>query len=221
MVTLTVGSVSGAAGDDATISIDMSGGGGDVASAQLDLLFDPNLLDVGNPGAACVKNPRLTSDVLSVTLPDDPPPPEGKRRLRLFIGDLTSPIATFADGPLATCTFRIKSAAMAAPVTLAADRLNVGDARGNIFGSQAVSGGVSILIATPTPIPAPTPGVACPGDCNGDGEVFVNEVTLAVRIMAGDAELSECPAADADGDGEVFVTDVTRAALSLGLGCPQ
>jgi len=221
MVTLTVGSVSGAVGDDATVSIDMSGGGGDVASAQLDLLFDPNVLDVGNPGAACVKNSRLTDDVLSVTLPDDPPPPDGKRRLRLFIGDLTSPIATFADGPIATCTFRIKSAAAAAPVTLAADRLNIGDARGNIFGSQAVSGGVSILIATPTPVPAPTPGVACPGDCDGDGEVFVNEVTLAVRIMAGDAPLSECPAADADGDGEVFVTDVTRAALSLGLGCPQ
>jgi hypothetical protein len=177
-------------------------------------------LDVGNPGAACVKNPRLTEDVLSVTLPSDPPPPDGKQRLRLFIGDLTSPIATFSDGPIATCTFRIKSAA-ATPVLLAADRLNVGDARGDTFGSQAVSGGVSILIATPTPVPAPTPGVACPGDCNGDGEVFVDEVTMAVRIMAGDAPLSECPAADADGDGEVFVTDVTRAALSLGLGCPR
>ena len=158
---------------------------------------------------------------MSVTMPDDPPAPDGMRRLRLFIGDLTTPIATFADGGIATCTFRIKSAAIAAPVKLAADRLNVGDARGDTFGSQAVSGGVSILIATPTPVPAPTPGVACPGDCDGDGEVFVNEVTMAVRILAGDAPLSECPAADADGDGEVLVTDVTRAALSLGLGCPQ
>jgi Tol biopolymer transport system component len=221
MVTLTVGSVSGSAGQDATVSISMSGGGGEVATAQLDLLFDPNVLDIGNPGTACVKDPRLSEHVMSVTTPGDPPAPDGKRRLRLFIGDLTAPIATFADGPIATCTFRIKSDAAATPVTLAADRLNVGDARGNIFGSQAVSGGVSILIATPTPVPAPTPGVACPGDCDGDGEVFVNEVTMAVRILAGEAPLSECPAADADGDGEVFVTDVTRAALSLGLGCPK
>lgn len=221
MVTLTVGSVSGSAGQDATISISMSGGGGEVATAQLDLLFDPNTLDISNPSAACVKDPRLSEHVLSVTLPNDPPAPDGKQRLRLFVGDLTAPIATFADGGIATCTFRIKSGAAATPVTLAADRLNVGDARGNVFGSQAVSGGVSILIATPTPVPAPTPGVACPGDCDGDGEVFVNEVTMAVRILAGEVPLSECPAADADGDGEVFVTDVTRAALSLGLGCPQ
>lgn len=221
MVSLTVGSVSGSVGDDAPVSIAMSGGGGEVASVQLDLLFDPNLLDIGNPGAACVKDPRLSEDVMSVTMPDDPPAPDGMRRLRLFIGDLTTPIAAFADGQVATCTFRIKSGAIATPVKLAADRLNVGDARGEIFGSQAVSGGVSILIATPTPVPAPTPGVACPGDCDGDGEVFVNEVTMAVRILAGDAPLSECPAADADGDGEVFVSDVTRAALSMGLGCPQ
>lgn len=221
MVTLAVGSVSGSAGQDATISIGMSGGGGEVATAQLDLLFDPTVLDIANPGAACVKDPRLSEHVMSATLPDDPPAPEGKRRLRLFIGDVAAPIATFADGGIATCTFRIKSSAAVAPVTLAADRLNVGDARGNVFGSQAVSGGVSILIATPTPVPAPTPGVACPGDCDGDGEVFVNEVTMAVRILAGEVPLSECPAADADGDGEVFVTDVTRAALSLGLGCPQ
>ena len=221
MVTLTVGSVSGSAGQDATISIDMSGGGGEVAAAQLDLLFDPTVLDVGNPGAACVKNPRLSQDVLAATLPDDAPTPDGKRRLRLFVGDLTAPVAAFSDGGIATCTFHIKSGASATPVALAADRLNVSDARGNVFGSQAVSGGVSILLATPTPVPAPTPGVACPGDCDGDGEVFVNEVTIAVRILAGEAPLSDCPAADADGDGEVFVTDVTRAALSLGLGCPQ
>jgi Tol biopolymer transport system component len=220
MVALTVGSVSGSAGQDAAVSISMSGGGGEVAAAQLDLLFDPNVLDVSSSGA-CVKDPRLTQEILATTLPDDPPAPDGKRRLRLFIGDVAAPVATFADGPIATCTFHIKSGAEATPVTLAADRLNVSDARGYVFGSQAVSGGVSILIATPTPVPAPTPGVACPGDCDGDGEVFVSEVTMAVRILSGDAPLSECPAADADGDGEVFVTDVTRAAISLGVGCPQ
>jgi hypothetical protein len=219
MVTLTVGSVSGSAGDDATVSIDVSGGDGEVATAQLDLLFDPTVLDIGNPAAACTKDSRLTQHVLTATLPDDPPAPQGKRRLRLFLGDLTAPIATFADGRIATCTFRIKADAAATPVVLAADRLNVGDARGNVFGSQAVSGGVSILIATPTP--AAPPNTLCPGDCDGDGDVFVNEVTMTVRILAGEAALSECAAADADGDGEVFVTDVTRATVSLGLGCPQ
>ncbi|MFW9929843.1 MAG: hypothetical protein ACFFD1_10665, partial [Candidatus Thorarchaeota archaeon] len=198
-----------------------SGGENEVATVQLDLLFDPTVLEVPNPATACARDARLTQHILSATLPDAPPAPEGLKRLRLFLGDVTSPIATFADGPIGTCTFRIKAGASATAIKLAADRMNVGDDRGSIFGSQAVSGGVSILLPTPTPLPAPTPGAACPGDCDGDGEVFVNEVTLAVRILAGDVPLSECPAADADGDGEVFVTDVTRAVVSLGRGCPQ
>jgi Tol biopolymer transport system component len=219
MVTLTIGSATAAAGDSATVAIDLSGGKGEVATAQLDLLFDPNLLEVGDPATACVKDARLTEHVLSTSLPDAPAAPAGLQRLRLFVGDLSAPIATFADGPVATCTFRINAGVTASQVIVAADRLNVGDAVGGVFGSQAVSGGVSILLATPTPGPAPR--TSCPGDCDGNGEVFVNEVTVAVRIMAGEAPLSDCPAADADGDGEVFVTDITRAVLNLGLGCPQ
>jgi len=221
MVTLTVGSVSGTAGQDATVSLDLSGGEGEVATAQLDLVFNPNVLEIANPGTACTKSSRLSQHVLAATLPDDPPAPEGMRRLRLFVGDIASPIATFSDGAIASCTFRIRGDAGGAPMTLAADRLNVGDARGNIFGSRAVSGGVSILLPTPTPEPVPTPRASCAGDCDGDGEVFVTEITTAVRIMAGEIALAECPAADADEDGEVFVTDVTRAIVNLGLGCPQ
>ena len=98
--------------------------------------------------------------------------------------------------------------------------MNVGDAHGDVFGSQAVSGGVSVLVPTPTPA-ASVARPFCPGDCNGDGDVLVNELTVAVRIMAGEIPLSECPAADADGDGEVFVTDITRGVISLATGCPE
>jgi Tol biopolymer transport system component len=221
MVTLTVSSTSGTAGESATVSVDVSGGNGEVATAQIDLLFDPTTLEIGNVGAACIKDPRLTEHMLSASLPDTPPAPSGLQRLRLFVGDITAPIATFGDGRVATCTFQIKPGAPGTATVVAGDRLNVGDARGDVFGSQAVSGGVSILLPTPTPVPVPTPRPFCAGDCNGDGEVFVNEITLAVRILAGEAPLADCPAADADGDGEVFVTDITRAVVSLGFGCPQ
>jgi len=126
-----------------------------------------------------------------------------------------------SDGGVAACTFRVKGDAGGTSVSLAADRLNVGDARGNVFGSQAVSGGVSILLPPPAAAPGSGSGATCPGDCDGDGEVFVNEITLAVRVLAGVTRLDACPAADADGDGEVFVSDVTRAVLSLGMGCGQ
>ena len=221
MVTLTVGTASAQAGGSVTVSVGASGGQGEVATAQLDLLYDPAVLELDDPTTACAKDPRLAGHSLSASLPADPPAPAGLRRLRLFVGDLTAPIATFTDGGVATCTFRVKGDVGGTSVSLAADRLNVGDARGNVFGSQAVSGGVSILVPAPTAGPGSGSGVTCPGDCDGDGEVFVNEVTLAVRVLAGVTPLSACPAADADGDGEVFVSDVTRAVLSLGMGCGQ
>ena len=217
MVTLTVGAAAGAAGDTVSVPIDLSGGQGEVATAQLDLLFDPNVLAIDDPGSACVKDPRLTEHVFSAIITNSPPPPDGLQRLRLFVGDITPPVATFDDGRIVTCTFQVKGTATTQP--LAADRLNIGDAHGDVFGSQAVSSGASILV--PTPTPAPSTRTFCPGDCNGDGDVLVNELTVAVRIMAGEVALSECPAADADGDGEVFVTDITRAVISLGSGCPQ
>jgi len=39
----------------------------------------------------------------------------------------------------------------------------------------------------------------CAGDCNGDGQVTVDEVVTAVSIARGDATLSRCPAADIAG----------------------
>lgn len=218
MVTLTVGAVAGAPGDTVTVPIDLGGGQGEVATAQMDLLFDPNVMTIADPENPCTKDARLTEHVFSALTTNSPPPPTGLQRLRLFVGDITPPVATFDDGRIATCTFQLKAGAMAASLT--ADRLNVGDAHGDVFGSQAVTGGVSILVPTPTP----GGGVGhapCPGDCDADGNVQANEITVAVRIMAGESPLSDCAAADADGDGQVFVTDITRAIIALATGCPE
>ncbi len=61
----------------------------------------------------------------------------------------------------------------------------------------------------------------CAGDCNNDGEVFGNEVTVAINIVAGNTDLSQCQNADADGDGEVFGNEVTIAINNVANGCPQ
>jgi len=60
----------------------------------------------------------------------------------------------------------------------------------------------------------------CTGDCNDDGNVFGNEITLAVRILGGEDTIASCPAADANADGEVFSNEVTLAVINLGEGCP-
>lgn len=216
LVTLTIDAANNEDGT-ATVAVDMSGGGGEVATVQLDLLYDPSVLDVGDPGVSCRLDARLSSEIILATLPSSPTAPPGMQRLRLFVGDLSDPIATFADGRVITCTFRALASA-ATDTTLAADRLNIGDARADTFGTRAVSGGISIFIPTTTPGPS-LPG--CAGDCDGDGEVFGNEITTVVQMMAGQLPVSECPAADANGDGEVMVTDVTRAVINLGRGCPR
>lgn len=59
----------------------------------------------------------------------------------------------------------------------------------------------------------------CVGDCNLDGRVRANEVTIMVNIINGEAPLSACPAADFAGDG-VRANDITIAINNINLGCP-
>ena len=185
MVTLTVGAVAGAPGDTVACRSTSAVAKERSRAAQMDLLFDPNVMAIADPENPCTKDARLTEDVFSALTTNSPPPPAGLQRLRLFVGDITPPVATFDDGHIATCTFQAASWRGDAR-RLTADRLNVGDAHGEVFGSQAVTGGVSILVPTPTPA-AGVGHAPCPGDCNGDGKVLVNEITVGVRIMAGES----------------------------------
>jgi len=73
--------------------------------------------------------------------------------------------------------------------------------------------------ATATPTPTPEFGDACPGDCNGDGEVTVDEVIRGVNMALTGEGLAECPAMDSDGDGFVQVDDIIRAITAALVGC--
>ncbi|MBP1686749.1 MAG: hypothetical protein H6Q33_2892 [Deltaproteobacteria bacterium] len=63
-------------------------------------------------------------------------------------------------------------------------------------------------------------GARCIDDCDGDGEVFGNEITKAINILLGNADLTTCAAADANGDGEVFGNEITLGLINLSNGCP-
>ncbi|MBI3783986.1 MAG: hypothetical protein HY270_11355 [Deltaproteobacteria bacterium] len=52
------------------------------------------------------------------------------------------------------------------------------------------------------------------GDCNGDGQVTVDELVTGVNIALGSESLSHCPAFDADGDGAVTVDELILAVQS-------
>lgn len=215
--TVTVGVRSETVGAKADVAVDISGGLGEVGSVQLDLLYDPNLLKIDDPSTACVKDPRLEDLVLLAAEPRTDVV-EGLKRVRLFIGSTTLPIASIADGHVVTCSFDTL-ASDGGQTAITPDRLNVGDTRGNTFRVVATDG--TVVLPVPTATPGTGTGAACAGDCDGNGEVLGNEITTAVLVMAGDMPMQDCPAADADGDGEVWVTDVTRAVINMGLGCPR
>jgi YD repeat-containing protein len=81
---------------------------------------------------------------------------------------------------------------------------------------QAVS--ETPAVGTPTPRPTRTPG-GCAGDCNGDGEVTIDELVGLVNTSLGDAPLT-CPSDDLNGDGEIEIDELLVAVNNALVGCP-
>ena len=63
-------------------------------------------------------------------------------------------------------------------------------------------------------------GQACVGDCDGDGQVTVDEIITGVNIALGTRPLSDCRVFDRNGSGEVEIDELIAAVgFALG-GCP-
>jgi hypothetical protein len=88
--------------------------------------------------------------------------------------------------------------------------------------------------ASPTPSPAlPTPSppcgdlgaagcaVGCVGDCDGGGEVSVDELVAMVGIALGITNVSACRPGDADGDGAIQIDEIVAAVQRSLEGCPR
>lgn len=69
--------------------------------------------------------------------------------------------------------------------------------------------------------PCPPCAAACVGDCNGDGTVTIDEMTILYRIAQGAALLGACPAGDVNGDGAVTVEELMLASTYAQDGCPK
>jgi hypothetical protein len=60
----------------------------------------------------------------------------------------------------------------------------------------------------------------CVGDCNGDGEVTVDEILIGVNIALGSRPVGDCPSFDANMDGQVTVDEIIQATNNALSGCP-
>lgn len=81
---------------------------------------------------------------------------------------------------------------------------------------------------TPTPTPThagpgtPTPTSSrapCVGDCNGDGQITVDELVKGVNIALGNNSLNECRSFDSNGDAQVTVDELIGGVNGALLGC--
>lgn len=66
-------------------------------------------------------------------------------------------------------------------------------------------------------VDAATAQQPCVGDCNGNGQVSINELISCVNIGIGRANLATCPICDGDGGGQVEIGEVITA-VNIGLG---
>ncbi len=62
---------------------------------------------------------------------------------------------------------------------------------------------------------------ACPGDCNDDNMVAINELVQCVNIALGSSPVSACPSCDVNGDGMVGINELIAAVnVALLPSCP-
>jgi len=59
----------------------------------------------------------------------------------------------------------------------------------------------------------------CPGDCDGDGSVAIDELVRLVNIALGSAAISTCSAGDSDGNGQVSIDEILTAVFHGLNGC--
>ena len=72
---------------------------------------------------------------------------------------------------------------------------------------------------TPTPTSAPAPEV-CTGDCNGDGQVTVDEILTMANMALGRPVAIWCAAGDPNGDGRCTLDEIIAAVNNALGGCP-
>jgi uncharacterized repeat protein (TIGR03806 family) len=74
-------------------------------------------------------------------------------------------------------------------------------------------GALTLLLAAP--------GVACVGDCNGDGAVSIDELVTGVNLALGSPPASVCAAFDLNADGSVVISELVAAVSNATGACPQ
>src|SRR5512144_569100 len=78
-----------------------------------------------------------------------------------------------------------------------------------------------LAAALATVLALPVPALACPGDCDADAAVSIDELVRGVGIALGSTDLDSCPAFDSGADGTVSIDELIAAVNAALNGCPS
>ena len=78
-----------------------------------------------------------------------------------------------------------------------------------------------LAAALGTVLALPVPALACPGDCNADAAVSIDELVRGVGIALSSTDLDSCPAFDSSADGAVSIDELIAAVNAALNGCPS
>ena len=201
-VTIEVGSTSGSPGATAAVGVTLRTMGADVNAVAHNLSVDAK-----TPIASCAVNPLFDQTGGVNLFPEECEASSDCVAARAVLAQFSH--ANIPDGTvLYSCNLKIAADAHGDYPIVCSDP-EASDANSNSLSTNCSDGTVSVG------------GNVCVGDCNNDSEVFGNEVTIAINIVAGNADLSACQNADANGDNEVFGNEVTIAINNVANGCGQ
>lgn len=232
--------MSGSPGTIVSIEAHLHTGGTVVGAAQADITFDSintpfALLSGGAPD--CTRNPELNKQFIVVFRPIGCIG-TACTMLRTFIFAETFPIAPIAEGTLLyTCRIAIQPSAPRGSYPLSLSAVALSDVGGNVVpGAVGLNGAINVVDAvpptntatpsatftsTPTSTLTPTATVkpVCAGDCNGDGEVTIDELLTMVNISLETQAVGTCTAGDSNHDGAITIEEIIAAVNNAANGC--
>ena len=175
------------------------------------------------PAATPTKTLALTdTPTATTTLTPTPPVGTGTTTPTATLSP-TLPVATAtgtATVPVVTSTATATATGPAATETLTTTATVSPTGPAPTATATATASVAATSAATATASATVTVGISCPGDCNGSGEVTIDELILLVNIALDALPVSSCRAGDLDNNDAIAINELVTAVNSALGGCP-
>jgi hypothetical protein len=193
-----------------TFPVSLNAGIREVAAIQVDVVLDPStpINPQANGRPDCLVNPAINKPNTTFTfLPAGCTPGTTCRSMRAVVIAISNS-APIPDGlVLFTCSASIARAAAIGKHRLVCSGPQASDPDANALPILCADGAIQVT-------------QPCVGDCDGDGQVTVDEVILGVNIAQENTPLSQCPALDANFDSQLTIEELIHGINDSLNGCP-